>query len=97
MSFGAERSPALTVHPMSRLSRHPSPRRPQFAPPHWGRHFVFLFRLPVWQFHLVSGVRMSFAFELGQATLDGPDDVDKLLQHVRGFRRQLCLVPDRLD
>jgi hypothetical protein len=40
---------------------------------------------------------MSFAFELGQATLDGPDDVDKLLQHVRGFRRQLCLVPDRLN
>jgi hypothetical protein len=32
MSFGAERSLALTVHPMSRLSRHPSPRRPQFAP-----------------------------------------------------------------
>ena len=32
MSFGAERSPALTVHPMSRLSRHPSPRRPQFTP-----------------------------------------------------------------
>jgi hypothetical protein len=32
MSFAAERSPGLTVHPMSRLSRHPSPRRPQFAP-----------------------------------------------------------------
>jgi hypothetical protein len=32
MSFVAERSLALTVHPMSCLSRHPSPRRPQFAP-----------------------------------------------------------------
>jgi hypothetical protein len=32
MSSGAERSLGLTVHPMSRLSRHPSPRRPQFAP-----------------------------------------------------------------
>jgi hypothetical protein len=31
---------------------------------------------------------MPFAFELGQATLDVPDDVDKLLQRIRGFRRQ---------
>jgi hypothetical protein len=40
---------------------------------------------------------MSFAFQLGEATLDGPDGVDKLLQRVRGFRRQLGLIPDRLN
>jgi hypothetical protein len=40
---------------------------------------------------------MSFAFQLGEATLDGPDGVDNLLQRVRGFRRQLGLIPDRLN
>jgi hypothetical protein len=40
---------------------------------------------------------MSLTFELGQATLDGPDDVDKLLQGVCGFRRQLGPIPDRLN
>jgi hypothetical protein len=40
---------------------------------------------------------MSLTFELGQATLDGPDDVDKLLQRIRCFRRQLGLVSDRLN
>jgi len=32
---------------------------------------------------------MSFAFQQGHPTLDGPDDVDKLLQGIRCFRRQL--------
>jgi hypothetical protein len=40
---------------------------------------------------------MSFAFQRGQPTFDGPDDVDKLLQGIRCFRRQVGLVSDCLD
>ncbi|HMH63730.1 MAG TPA: hypothetical protein VK561_20985, partial [Bradyrhizobium sp.] len=49
------------------------------------------------QFHLLGWVRMSFAFQRGHPTLDGPDDVDKLLQGIRCFRRQLGLISDCLD
>jgi hypothetical protein len=40
---------------------------------------------------------MSFAFQRGHPTFDGPDDVNKLLQGIRGFRRQLGLISDCLD
>jgi hypothetical protein len=40
---------------------------------------------------------MSFAFQRGHPTFDGSDDVDKLLQGIRCFRRQLGLISDCLD
>ena len=39
---------------------------------------------------------MTSAFQRGQSAFDTSDDVDKLAQRVRRFRRKLGLIADRL-